>query len=143
MIIYEEKELRDAVFTLISEPGDATRYEVLIIPLLGPVTFGGPMGTVEDKGFLISYLNNRRIHLFPDTKLSWSYIAESLEIRNAQSVYHVSRILNEFTKRRDGFTLEILGLEQLEKSVPNLKIPPKEEEGKEKDESDEKGEDKE
>lgn len=139
MIIYEEKELRPAVFTLVSEPGDATRYEVLIIPLLSPITFGGPMGTIDGNGFLISYLNNRRIHLFPDIKLSWSYIAESLEIRNAQSVYHVSRILNEFTKRRTGFTFEIVGLEQLEKSVPNLKIPPKEDEEEDESKEEDKG----
>ncbi len=132
MIIYEEKVLKDGVFLLVSEPGDATRYEVLVVPLKKPVTFGGPMGTIDGNGFLVSYLNNRRIHLFPDQKLSWSYIAESLEIRNAQSVYHVSRMLNEFATVY-GFTLEILGLEQLEKSVPNLKIPPKKDEPEEED----------
>jgi len=80
------------VRTIAAEPGDGTRYQIVVI---GPSDFLslGSLGTVHD-GYLVTESISGRSYLFAGHGLlHWDYVAEHLRISNMRTVIVLTQMM--------------------------------------------------
>jgi len=95
------------------QPGDATRYGLIVVPVRQALEIGGALGSVDDGGgVIITFTNNGRTWMFPKHgNIMAGDLHQYLGIHNGPSMYQVMRALKII------LGAEIPEMEQLKKEL--------------------------